>query len=125
MTAAQGDKAVVFISSDQAEHPRRKNSAYAVSKGGIETLTKVCAVEGAVYGVRVNCIKPASVHTNFIRKLADSEAHMAEIYKKAAQEMPFGLIEPEDIAESVFYLGSECAKCITGQSLLIDSGLYL
>ncbi len=125
LVSAQGDKAVVFISSDQAEYPRMKNSAYAVSKGGLKTLAKACAAEGLEYGVRVNCIEPASVRTNFIRKLAGSDEHMAEIYEKTAQGMPLGLIEPEDIAELIFFFGSEHAKCITGQSLMIDSGSYL
>ena len=39
--------------------------------------------------------------------------------------MPLGLLYPEDVANMVFFLGSIRAKRITGQTILIDSGLYI
>ena len=122
---AHGDRGIVFVSSDQATHPRSKNSAYAVSKGGIETLTKLCAAELLDDKIRVNAVAPASVRSNFIQKLAHSKDHLEEIYRKQNERMPLGLIEADDIAEIVLFLGTESAKRITGQIMSIDSGLYL
>lgn len=120
-----GDKAIINISSDQARYPRRRNAAYAVSKGAIEVLSKTCAVELLEESIRVNSIEIASVKTKFIRKLSGSIQRENEIYTKENEKMPLGLILPEDVAETIFFLGSEKACRITGQTLLIDSGLYL
>lgn len=122
---AEGDKAIVNISSDQALFPRKKNSAYAVSKAGIDNFTRSCAVELIEHRIRVNCILPASVRSDFIRKLVDNEEEMEKIYEKENEKMPLGVIEPWEVAELICFLGSEKAAKITGQSILINSGLYI
>lgn len=125
MKKADQDKAIVNISSDQAYYPRTKNSAYAVSKGGMVCFSKACAVEFLKYGIRVNVVSPASVKTNFIRNLAGDFEKMEAIYEKENDKMPLGIIAPEDVAESVYYFGSKLSRKITGQEMLINSGLYL
>ena len=120
----QKDRAIVNISSDQAFYPRKKNSAYAVSKSGISCLTKVLAQELLFSKIRVNAIAPASVKTNFINKLKKNGKSIEDIYLKENDKMPFGLIMPEDVAELAFFLGSDMAKRITGQIIMMDSGYY-
>lgn len=120
----QKDRAIVNISSDQAFYPRKKNSAYAVSKSGISCLTKVLAQELLFSKIRVNAIAPASVKTNFINKLEKNGKSIEDIYLKENDKMPFGLIMPEDVAELAFFLGSGMAKRITGQIIMMDSGYY-
>lgn len=118
------DRAIVNITSDQAIYPRKKNSAYAVSKSGISCLTKVLAQELMDSKIRVNAIAPASVRTNFIHNLATDKRSVEDIYLMEDQKMPLGLIMPEDVAELAFFLGSKLAKRITGQIIMMDSGLY-
>lgn len=122
---AEGDKAIVNISSDQAVFPRKKNSAYAVTKAGIENFTRACAVELLESRIRANCILPASVRSNFIKKMVNSEEKLKNIFTKENEKMPLGIIEPYEVAELVYFLGSEKAAKITGQSILMDSGLYI
>lgn len=122
---ASEDRGIVNISSDQALHPRRRNGAYAVTKGGIETLTRLCATELLDKKIRVNAVAPAAVRSNFIMELAQSREKMEIMYRKQAEIMPLGLIEADDVAEIVLFLGSPVANKITGQILSIDSGLYL
>ena len=122
---AVGDKAIVYISSDQAIYPRKNNSAYAVSKAGITNLSRACAVELLEAHIRVNCVMPASVRSNFIKKLAETEDAMDRIFEKVNDAMPFGIIEPSDVAETVYFFGSEKSQKITGQSILLNSGLYI
>lgn len=119
------DSAIVFVSSDQANMPRKRNGAYATSKGAINTFAKTCAVELVDKGIRVNVVEAASVDTNFILKLAGSREKMRQIYTKENEKMPLGLINPDEVAEAIYFLGSAMAKKITGQKILIDSGLYL
>lgn len=120
-----GDRAILNIASDQVIFPRKKNSAYAASKGGLVSFSKACAVELLEYGIRVNVIEPASVRSNFIQKLVKDTEHMKQIYEKENEKMPLGLIEAEDVAEFTFFLGSNKAKRITGQVIMMDSGLYI
>ena len=122
---ARGDKAIVNISSDQAVFPRRKNSAYAVTKAGIENFTKACAVELIEDRIRANCILPASVRSNFINRMVKNEEELKEIYERENEKMPLGIIEPEEVADLVYFLGSEKSSKITGQAILMDSGLYV
>lgn len=122
---AEGDRAIVNISSDQTHFPRRKNAAYSVSKGGVNILSKACAVEMLEYGIRVNTVATASVRTNFISKLAEDFETMNKIYERESARMPLGIIESEDVAETIYYFGSERSRKITGQEILINSGLYL
>lgn len=119
------DKAIVFVSSDQAFYPKNKSSAYATSKGGLVAFSKASAVELIKYGIRVNTVAPASVKTNFIKKMAGSVNRMEDIYQKENEKMPLGIIEPKEVAELLFFLGTPKSNKITGQTITIDSGLYL
>lgn len=121
---ASSDKAIVNISSDQALFPRRKNSPYSVTKAGIENFTRVCAVELIEDRIRVNCVLPASVRSNFINKMVKNEEELKKIYLRENENMPLGLIESDEVAELVYYLGSPKSSKITGQAILMDSGLY-
>lgn len=122
---ALGDKAIVNISSDQAVYPRRKNAAYAVSKSGIECLTKLCAVELLQSGIRANAVALSSVRSNFILEMAGSKENMDVIYRQQDAKMPLGLIEAKEAAQTVVFLGSEASLKMTGQVIVVDSGLYL
>lgn len=121
---AKGDKAIVNVSSDQAIFPRKKNSAYSVTKAGIENFTRACSVELLENHIRANCILPASVRSDFVRKIVKNKAELEEIYERENEKMPLGVIEPNEVAELVYFLGSEKSSKITGQAVLMDSGLY-
>ena len=123
---SQNYPSVINISSDQVIKPRRKSGAYAVSKAGISSLTKILACELSKYKIRVNEIASASVKTNFINDYFGSKnVDVEEIYNNMDNQMPFGLIMPNSIAEMVIFLSGKKAKNITGQTILIDSGFLL
>lgn len=125
LKACRGDKAIINISSDQVKFPRPKNVSYSVSKSAIENFSRACAVEFLEDKIRVNVVEAASVRTNFIHKLSGTAERENEIYNRENKKMPLGLIEAEDVAQMVCFLGSVKAKRITGQVILIDSGLYI
>ncbi|WP_409967525.1 SDR family oxidoreductase [Bengtsoniella intestinalis] len=122
---ATGDRAIVNISSDQGIHPRVNNAPYAISKSGINCLTQLIAQELLPYQIRVNAVAPASVRTNFIRDIVQSSEHMAQLYEAQEQTMPLGLIEAEDVAVLIAFLASPQSRKITGQIIMMDSGLYI
>jgi len=57
--------------------------------------------------------------------MVSTEKEMYSIYEKENAKMPMGIIKPEEVAEVIYFLGSEKSRKITGQKILIDSGLYL
>lgn len=115
---------VVCISSDQTIYPRKGNLPYIVSKDAVNGLVQTAAVELCKDQIRVNGIAAASVRTRFIDSMFEPEK-ISEVYAEEDKQMPFGLIEADDIAELVFFLLSDKSRRITGQIYLVDSGKYL
>jgi NAD(P)-dependent dehydrogenase (short-subunit alcohol dehydrogenase family) len=93
---------------------------YAVTKGGLNALTRSCAVEGGPHGIRVNAVSMGVVTgTRFI----DQNPGIAERLLPAT---PLGRhATTADIAEAVAFLASERAKHITGEILNVAGGIYM
>lgn len=117
--------AIVNIASDQAFFPRRKNAAYSVSKAGVLGFSRSCAEEFLEYGIRVNAVAPASVQTAFIDSLFNTKEDVDRIYYEQNCKMPFGLISAQDVAKTVLFLADQQYGKITGQTIIMDSGLYI
>ena len=111
--------AIVNIASVAGISPSPFIAAYGVSKAAMINLTAQLAHEFAP-GVRVNAIAPAVVKTKFATALYEGrEAEAAAAY-------PLGRLGvPEDIGGAAAFLTSEQAAWITGQTLVIDGGVFL
>jgi NAD(P)-dependent dehydrogenase (short-subunit alcohol dehydrogenase family) len=92
---------------------------YTASKGGIEQFTKVAAVELGPYGIRVNCVAPGAIEIERTREEAgDYAATWAAL-------TPLGRVgQPADVATVVAFLASDAAGFVSGQTLLVDGGLF-
>lgn len=110
--------AIVNISSDIAFSGDAGRSAYAAAKAGILGLTRALALELATSGVRVNAVAPGRISTPRIRaNYTDAE------WEAAAQRIPMGHAgEAEDVAEAVYFLASDAAKHMTGQTIHVNGG---
>ena len=92
---------------------------YNITKAAVIHLTKVLAVEMAPQ-VRVNCIAPGLVKTDFARALWEPQGD------KAGMGLPLQRLgEPEDIAGSAVFLASDAAQWITGHVLVVDGGALI
>ncbi|WP_214104355.1 SDR family NAD(P)-dependent oxidoreductase [Acrocarpospora catenulata] len=101
-------------------------TAYSVAKAGIVMLTKSLALEGAPYGIRVNCVVPGNVLTPALRAFFDSQDDPDAAYAAAAKAAAVGRLgEGQDIADAYLYLASPEASWVTGTDLLIDGGFTL
>ena len=95
---------------------------YASSKGAIVTYTRALAKELGPLGIRVNCIAPGLIKTDFAKALwEDKEAREAR-----ERETPLRRIgDPDEIAGAAVYLGSKASSYMTGQCLVVDGGVTI
>lgn len=117
---------IVMISSTLAHKPTPMTSAYSASKAAIQNLTKTLALECAPFNIRVNCVAPGIVETP-IHNLAKLDL---ETRKKQSQLMhslqPLSRMgKPSDIAEAVFFLGTDASSWTTGAILDVDGGINI
>ena len=94
-------------------------AAYAASKGGINQLTRVMALEWAPYGVCVNAIAPAYVKT----EMTADWLHDTERYRMILGSTPLGRVgEGPDLRGAVVWLASDWSSYVTGTIVGIDGG---
>jgi 2-deoxy-D-gluconate 3-dehydrogenase len=94
-------------------------SAYCSSKGGVDQLTRVLALEWSKYNINVNAVAPTFVETPMTKKMFDDP----EFKKFVLDSIPLGrMATPEEIAYPVLFLATEYADMITGHVMLVDGG---
>ena len=112
---------IIFTSSLIARASVGTLSAYAATKGAVDTLVKHFAVALGPCGIRVNAVAPGVVETdmsNFTKTEAGREAALGmQALKRLAQ--------PDDIAPVVVFLASDQARWITGDTVRVDGGSKL
>lgn len=117
--AERGGGAVVIISSIGALRGSNVNGLYGTSKAAEAGLCRALAVEWGPKNVRVNCILPGLVKTDFARALWEDE----ERRKRREEATPLRRLgEPKDIGGVAVFLASEAAGFITGQMIVADGG---
>jgi NAD(P)-dependent dehydrogenase (short-subunit alcohol dehydrogenase family) len=117
--ADRGGGAIVIISSIAGLTGSRMLGAYAISKAADLQLARNLALEWGKQGIRVNCIAPGLVKTDFAKALWDNP----ETLKWALASSPLNMIgEPQDIAGAALLLASPAGRFITGTTIVIDGG---
>jgi len=96
--------------------------AYGVSKAADMQLARNLAHEYGPHNVRVNCIAPGLIKTDFARALWE-DAEMLESRNATTPLRRIG--EPDEIAGAAVFLASSAGSFMTGQSLVIDGGVTI
>ncbi len=112
--------AVVNISSIVGESGNAGQVNYSASKGGLISMSKSFALEGAGRGVRFNTVTPGFISTEMTDKLSD------EIKKNYTDKIPlkrFG--DAKDVAKATAFLLSDDASYITGETLRVNGGMLM
>ena len=118
--AARRDGAIVILSSIAGLRGTRGLGAYAVSKAAEMQLARNLALEWGAHNIRVNCIAPGLIRTEFARALWQDEALVA----RRLEQTPLARLgEPEDIAGAALLLASPAGRYITGQTIVVDGGV--
>ena len=120
---AQKSGSIVNIDSIEGLEGTEGGSVYNASKGGVIMLTKSMAIDYGANGIRVNAVCPGGVETPLLMSMIDSPG--MELYKEkmlgAHKLRRFG--KPEEIANAVYFLGSDEGSFVTGSALVVDGGM--
>lgn len=117
--AEAGGGAVIIVSSIGGLKGTDALGAYAISKAADMQIARNLAVEWGPKNVRVNCIAPGLVRTDFARALWENP----EIYEATVSKYPLRRIgEPDEIAGAAVLLASDAGSFTTGQTIVIDGG---
>jgi NAD(P)-dependent dehydrogenase (short-subunit alcohol dehydrogenase family) len=114
--------AIIIISSIGGLRGSPIIGAYCISKAADMQLARNLAVELGPHQVRVNCIAPGLIKTDFAKALWEDEKLLAE----RNQSTPLRRIgNPDEIAGAAIFLASKAGSFMTGQTLVIDGGVTI
>ncbi len=113
---------IINISSLGAFYGTPGMAAYAVSKAGLNQLTRTMAVEWGKHNIQVNAICPTVINTAMGREIWDAPENK-EQKKKFLESLPAGRFgEPKDVAELALFLASDASNFINGLSIPLEGG---
>lgn len=113
---------IVIVSSIGGLRGSPVIGAYNISKAADFQLARNLAVEYGPHNVRVNCIAPGLIRTDFARALWEDEAML----KQRMSTTPLRRIgEPDEIAGAAVFLASRASAYMTGQSIVVDGGVTI
>lgn len=115
----QGGGRIVNLSSQAGVVGIRDHAVYSASKGGVNLLTKVLALEWSDRGVTVNAVAPTFIYTPGTAARLDQPDYLRGVLDR----LPIGRVgTTTDVAAAVIYLASPAGAMVSGHVLLVDGG---
>ncbi len=110
---------IINVSSQAGSVAIPQRAAYCSSKGGVNQLTRLLALEWAPHQINVNAVAPTFLDTQWTKQMFQNE----EFHRYVLANIPLGRIaKPSDVTGAVVYLASSAADMVTGHVLYIDGG---
>src|SRR5277367_1169458 len=115
------DSSITFVSSLAARSSVGNISAYAATKGAIDTIVKHFAAALGPKGIRVNAVAPGIVDTDISNFTKTETGREAALGMQALKQ----IAKPDDIGGVIAFLASDAARWITGDNVRVDGGSKL
>ena len=112
--------AIVNLASIAGMNGIPYSAQYCASKHAVVGLTKAAAVEYAATGVRINAVAPGAVKTDILQAAIDAGSYSEESIAAMHPMQKMG--RPADIANAIYYLGSDQSPFMTGSILMVHGG---
>lgn len=115
-----GHASIVNLASCLAQTGLARRAIYSASKGGVEALTRAMAADLVAEGIRVNCVNPGTVNTEFVRGLAEKTGGDLAVFSE--RQVTGHMVEPEEVAHAIAYLARSGARSTVGTVLSVEAG---
>jgi NAD(P)-dependent dehydrogenase (short-subunit alcohol dehydrogenase family) len=116
------DGSIIIVSSIGGLKGSPVIGSYCISKAADMQLARNLAIELGPHNVRINCIAPGLIRTDFARALWEDPAML----KERNERTPLGRIgEPDEIAGAAILLASRAGSFMTGQTIVVDGGVTI
>lgn len=115
----QGYGRIVNMSSQASVVGIRDHAVYCATKGGVNQLTRVLALEWSARGVNVNAVGPTFTYTPGTAERLDDPQYLQGVLDRIPAEKVAGI---KDVAGAVIYLASPAGDMVTGTVLMVDGG---
>ena len=113
----QGSGRIINMSSQAGVVGIREHAVYSASKGGVNLLTKVLALEWSSRGVTVNAVAPTFIYTPGTAERLDQPEYLEGVLSR----LPIGRVgTTTDVAAAVLYLASPAGAMVSGHVLVVD-----
>ncbi|CAL8098955.1 unnamed protein product [Orchesella dallaii] len=116
--------AIVNISSVLDDKALKGVSMYCCTKAAVTALTKSMALELGPHKIRVNCVRPSVMITNFVSDPSKQDVAIRIFTTLTERQVTQSVVKVEETADSVLFLCSEASSMVNGSNILVDGGLY-
>ena len=128
---ARKSGSIINVSSTAGRRGLARKTHYSTSKFALIGFTRALAMEVGKHNIRVNCIVPGAIMTDLLTRVFEREAREQgitpeESKARAAAASPMErIVEPNEVADLMVFLGSDLSRGIHGQSIDINAGSFM